>query len=77
LDQLHAACEDLESEIATLREQKENYLNQLLDTRHKFIQQDYVVEEQKKALIDTRKTLERYEKENKALRQLVGLWASE
>jgi chromosome segregation ATPase len=77
LDQLHAACEDLESEIVTLREQKENYLNQLLDTRHKLIQQDYTVENQKKALIDTRKTLERYEKENKALRQLVGLWASE
>jgi hypothetical protein len=74
---MHLACDDVEKELATVRKERDNYLNQLLDTRHKYHNMDYTVENQKKALIDTRKTLERYEKENKALRQLVGLWASE
>jgi hypothetical protein len=35
---------------------------------------DYVTENQKKTIEKINKTLERYEKENKALRDLVGLW---
>jgi hypothetical protein len=35
---------------------------------------DYLIENQKKALENINKTLERYEKENKALRSLLRLW---
>jgi hypothetical protein len=35
---------------------------------------DYLLENQKKALENINKTLERYETENKALRTLLSLW---
>jgi hypothetical protein len=35
---------------------------------------DYVLENQKKALENINKTLERYETENRALRDLLRLW---
>jgi hypothetical protein len=35
---------------------------------------DYLLENQKKALENINKTLERYEAENKALRTLLSLW---
>jgi hypothetical protein len=35
---------------------------------------DYLLENQKKALENINKTLERYEAENKALRSLLSLW---
>jgi len=51
-----------------------NYRNQLLETRHSIIQSDYTVENQKNQIDNLGKTLVRYEKENKALRELVSLW---
>jgi hypothetical protein len=37
-------------------------------------QKDYLLENQKKALENINKTLERYETENRALRDLLRLW---
>ncbi|MEH7355095.1 hypothetical protein V7150_16175 [Neobacillus drentensis] len=69
-----AACEDVENGAATLKKERDNYLNQLLDTRTKLHEKDYTVENQKKRIEDLGKTLARYEKENKAFRELIALW---
>lgn len=66
--------EDIKSLIVKLEKQRDDYLNQLLDTRHKLIQKDYLVENQSNVIENTRKTLESYERENKHLRGLVKEW---
>lgn len=59
--------------------------NMLLDQRdklqeenntliQKLYNQDYIVDEQKKVIENLNKTLKRYEKENKAFRELIALW---
>jgi predicted RNase H-like nuclease (RuvC/YqgF family) len=52
--------------------------NQLKEDYDKIVQQnyqkDYSIENQKKRISDLGKTLERYERENKALRELIALW---
>lgn len=59
--------ESLEDKYKQLQE---NYQKVLHDQIHN----GYVMENQKKALENLNKTLERYESENKALRALVRLW---
>jgi predicted RNase H-like nuclease (RuvC/YqgF family) len=49
--------------------QKEYYI---LVNKH--YQSSYDMENQKKRIQDLGKTLERYERENKALRELIALW---
>lgn len=78
---INAACEDLEKESIKLQEEnnklkadKKIQLDELLDTRDKLVRQDYTLENQKKALENARTTLERYEKENKAMRGLLECW---
>jgi predicted RNase H-like nuclease (RuvC/YqgF family) len=41
---------------------------------NKHYQSSYDMENQKKRIQDLGKTLERYERENKALRELIALW---
>jgi predicted RNase H-like nuclease (RuvC/YqgF family) len=41
---------------------------------NKQYQSSYTIENQKKRIVDIGKTLERYERENKALRELIALW---
>ncbi len=65
---------DLSKALEAEKKLAAKYHEQLLDTRHELVQKDITVENQKKALEQTRVTLERYEKENRALRELVGLW---
>jgi archaellum component FlaC len=52
--------------------------DQLKEDYDKIVQQnyqkDYSIENQKKRIADLGKTLERYERENKALRELIALW---
>ncbi|WP_057766722.1 hypothetical protein [Cytobacillus praedii] len=74
LENIHAACDDVESEVASLKKERDNYRDQLLDTRDKLIKQDYVVENQKKSLEHAKTTLERYELENKHMRGLLSVW---
>ncbi|WHY76090.1 hypothetical protein QNH20_18430 [Neobacillus sp. WH10] len=69
-----AACEDVKNEADTLKKERDNYRDQLLDTRDKLIRSDYTVENQKKHLENAGKTLVRYKKENKAFRELIALW---
>jgi signal recognition particle GTPase len=64
----------LESKFASLKELSNKYHEQLLDTRHDLVQKDYQVQNQEEIIKQLGKTLVRYEKENKALRQLVELW---
>jgi chromosome segregation ATPase len=75
LEHLHNACEDVEKESARFRKERDTYLQQLLDTRHKLHEKDYLVENQKDVIKNTRTTLESYERENKHLRALVREWA--
>jgi valyl-tRNA synthetase len=74
LEHVHNACEDVEKESARFRKERDTYLQQLLDARHKLHQKDYLVENQANVIENTRKTLERYERENKAFRELIALW---
>lgn len=74
LEHVHNACEDVEKESARYREERDNYLNQLLDTRDKLIRKDYLVENQADIIENTNKTLKLYEEENKHLKGLVKLW---
>jgi hypothetical protein len=52
--------------------------NQLKEDYDKIVQQnyqkDYSIENQKKRIEDLGKTLALYEKENKAMRELLSLW---
>jgi valyl-tRNA synthetase len=66
--------DNVEKYIQRLEEDKNSYLNQLLDTRHQLFQKDYLVENQANVIENTRKTLESYERENKHLRALVREW---
>jgi transposase-like protein len=74
LEHINAACTDVEEETDSLRSQV-NYLTgknaeveeKYFDTFERLKQSDY-------ALQNIRKTIERYESENKALRELVALW---
>lgn len=75
LEHLHNACEDVEKESARFRKERDNYLQQLLDTRDKLIRKDYLVENQANIIENTNKTLKLYEEENKYLKGLVKLWA--
>jgi uncharacterized protein YoxC len=63
-----------EKEISRLKGEKDQIQgdkNKLVtDKYHK----DYLVENQKKIIEDLGKTLERYEKENKAMRALLQCW---
>ncbi|MEK3819663.1 hypothetical protein MKY20_11410 [Cytobacillus sp. FSL W8-0315] len=71
---LRNLVDELSKELEAEKKLAAKYHDQLLDTRHELVQKDITVENQKKALEQTRVTLERYEKENQALRQLVELW---
>ena len=66
--------EKVVSHIKKLENESKSYRDQLLDTRHKLIQTDYTVENQKKVIDNTGKALERFVKENKAMRELIALW---
>ncbi len=66
--------EKVESYINKLENESKSYRDQLLDTRHKLIQTDYTVQNQKKVIDNTGKALERFVKENKAMRELIALW---
>jgi chromosome segregation ATPase len=73
-EQVNAACEDVENEISSLREEKDklqNEYNKLVTNQY---HKDYQVENQKTIIENLKKTLERYEDENKAFRALVRLW---
>lgn len=74
-ENLNAACDDVETELDSVKEERDNYRSQLLETRDKLVRLDYAAENQKKIIEDTGKVLERYERENKALRALVRAWA--
>ncbi len=64
---LRDLIDELQKEVTNLREE-------LLDEKQRYVQVDCMVENQKQVIKNVNKTLERYEKENKALRELVQLW---
>lgn len=67
-------CNDKDKVIKELLTDRDNYKNQLLDTRHELVQKDYTLENQCDVIKSLGKTLERYENENKHLRGLLRLW---
>ncbi|KOP81988.1 hypothetical protein AMS60_05520 [Bacillus sp. FJAT-21945] len=74
LESIHAACDDVESELTSLREERNNYRDQLLDTRHELTQLDYSHENIKKENEKMIKSMALYETENMAMRELLRLW---
>jgi septal ring factor EnvC (AmiA/AmiB activator) len=58
----------------SLQDKYNKLRSQLLDTRHELIQKDYAVQNQKNIIENLKKTLERYERENRAMRELLALW---
>lgn len=81
MTELQQLANDLSNEVRNLttqldeaKKKAEGFRNQLLDARHELFQKDYTLENQRKAFETVRVTLERFERENKALRELVGLW---
>jgi chromosome segregation ATPase len=73
-ENVNAACEDVENEIATLREEKEKLQGQYNSAITKQYHNDYLIENQKKIIGDLNKTLERYACENRAMRELLRQW---
>lgn len=67
-------CTRLNSENARLREEKEQLQDQCSQLLDKQYQDDYTVNNRKKIIENLKKTIERYEDENKAFRALVRLW---
>lgn len=74
VNDLSNALTDMTTQLEQTKAKGETYHRQLLDTRHELIQKDYECENQKKALELLKVTLERFETENRALRELVSLW---
>lgn len=66
--------EDLEKRLHKLEQENREYKTLYTNACQRSYELDYTVYDQKKALENTRKTLECYEKENKALRELIRLW---
>lgn len=74
LENLQAASKDVESEVNDLKTERDNYRDQLLETRHVLTQKDYECENMKRNIENMDKAFQRYEKENRALRELLSLW---
>jgi hypothetical protein len=66
--------EDLEKEITRLKVESASWRTLYEDKADKLYKSDITVQNQQQALKEVRKTLELYEKENKAMRELLGLW---
>ena len=77
LESLHAACEDVESEVDSIRKERNEYLQLYLDAENLTHRQDYQLENQKQTLVHLRKTLGTLTAENKYLWGLVGIQAAE
>lgn len=60
--------------LKSLRDDKEKLQEQCSHLLEKQYQDDYEVQNSKKIVGNLKKTLDRYEAENKALRELVALW---
>lgn len=68
IGKLHAACEDVESELETVRKERDRLI------QNKYLN-SYTIENQKKSLEDKSKQLKKFSEENVALRKLVQLWS--
>ncbi|MDF1507641.1 sigma-70 family RNA polymerase sigma factor [Robertmurraya sp. DFI.2.37] len=68
LEGIGSACDDVEYELNSVVEEREELQKQVCLN-------SYTIENQKKRISDLGKTLEKYEEENRVLRKLVALWA--
>lgn len=66
--------EDIEKLIKKMEKERDNYQNQLLDTRHELVQLDCSYENIKKENEKMIKSMALYETENMAMRELLRLW---
>lgn len=67
-------CTDKDKLIKELTEERNEYKELYLNAHDQEVKKDYIVQNQKVALDKARNTLELYENENRALRNLVRLW---
>jgi len=66
--------EELKNEMELIKNDRDIYLKQLLDTRHELVQLDIQVENQKDIIENLGKVIKQYTKENEHLRELIKLW---
>ncbi|WNS74258.1 hypothetical protein RRV45_15210 [Bacillus sp. DTU_2020_1000418_1_SI_GHA_SEK_038] len=74
ISELSTACEDAKLEVSSLRTERDNYRDQLLETRDELVRKDYELENVKRDFENVDITIKRFAQENKALRELVALW---
>jgi chromosome segregation ATPase len=74
LENVNAACDDVENEVASLQDKYNLLRNEYDIAINKQYHLDYTVANQKKRIEDLGKTLERYELENRAMRELLRQW---
>ena len=77
LESLHAACEDVESESDSLRNDKKNLADQLLEAKEKVKKQEYIIGLQKETLVGLREKVGILTAQNHHLWGLVGIQAAE
>lgn len=68
---IDAACDDIETELASVKETSEKYLEQLLETRDRLVRKDYELENNKKAVESVNQVLRKTMKQNEVLKELV------
>lgn len=71
IGELAELVNELSNALETAKGERDNYRNQLLDTRHELTEKDYTLENLKHSFENVSKTLKLYERENKALKELV------
>lgn len=62
---------DVEKIFEEMKKRSDNYLRQLLDARHELIEQDYILQNQKTYIEQTKKTIESLEKKNESMKTLL------
>lgn len=68
---IDAACDDIETELASVKETSDKYLEQLLETRDHLVRKDYELENNKKAVESINQVLRKTMKQNEVLKELV------
>lgn len=74
IEEAGTLCKKMNSEIVSLREDKDKLQGEYNKLITKQYHTDYQIENQKNVIENIHKTLNRYEKENKAMRELLSLW---
>lgn len=62
---------EIEAEFEEMKKNSDRYLEQLLDARHKLVQQDAILENQKNTIERTKRALDSLTKQNESMKTLL------